>query len=171
MWYKWGKRTDIYLLLYLLSLLFALHSWSLKELLWLMVQLVYCMVMQDITKLSVMEWLEATFKLSLLICWPLIVAGLLPAAVESHHSVAFTPHILADHPLSGVAGTSPEKSHSFFQLHSVEKEKHTVRQAYECLRMVLSRRLSFQWVIRLCTAEPCMAAATRHTMIFSRHSV
>lgn len=58
------------------------------------------------------------------IFWPLlIVAGLLPAAVESHHSVAFTPHILADYPLGGVAGTSPEKSQTFFQLHSVEIEK------------------------------------------------
>lgn len=58
------------------------------------------------------------------IFWPLlIVAGLLPAAVESHHSVAFTPHILADYPLGGVAGTSPEKRQTFFQLHSVEIEK------------------------------------------------
>lgn len=56
-------------------------------------------------------------------CWPLlIVAGLLPAAVEGHHSVAFTSHILVNYPLSGVAGTSPEEHHSFFQLHSVETE-------------------------------------------------
>lgn len=57
--------------------------------------------------------------------WPLlIVAGLLLAAVQSHHSVAFTPHILAYYPLSRVAGTSPKKCHSFCQLHSVEIKRH-----------------------------------------------
>lgn len=57
--------------------------------------------------------------------WPLlIVARLLLAAVQSHHSVAFTPHILAYDPLSGVAGTSPKKGYSFFQLHPVEIKRH-----------------------------------------------
>lgn len=65
MWYKFGEE-ESHLQQLLFIYLFALHSWSLKEPLWLMVQPVYCMVMQDITKLSVMEWLEATFKLSFL---------------------------------------------------------------------------------------------------------
>ncbi|TNN86563.1 hypothetical protein EYF80_003333 [Liparis tanakae] len=38
-----------------------------------------------------------------------LATGFLPAAVESHHPVAFAPHILANYPLGGVAGTSPEK--------------------------------------------------------------
>lgn len=79
-------------------------------------------------------------------CWPLlIVAGLLLAAVQSHHSVAFTPHILTYYPLSGVAGTSPKKRHSFFQLHSVEIKRHDSECIGHNESLLLSRRSSFQW--------------------------
>lgn len=68
-----------------------------------------------------------------LMCLPLlIIAGLLPATVQSHHPVAFAPHILAHYPLGWVAWTSPEKRHSFFQLNSEEKEQHLFMKILLC---------------------------------------
>lgn len=60
-----------------------------------------------------------------IIDWPLrVVARLLSTAVESHHPMALAPHILADDPLGGVAGSSAQECYSFFELHSAEGQKN-----------------------------------------------
>ena len=81
------------------------------------------------------------------VCLPLlIVARLLPAAVQSHNSMAFTPHILANHPLSRVAGSSAEKRHPFFQLHSAETEQMSL-WTYETDSPLSPQIYFFQWII------------------------
>lgn len=111
------------------------------------------------------EWSELS--------WPLqIVAGLLPAAAESHHSVALAPHILANYPLGGVAGTSPEKRHSFFQLHSVDKEKmHTktpltkkaLTDSLDCIQLINARRTYNEFFPSVCRADGSL-----HCLVFKR---
>lgn len=78
----------------------------------------------------------------LIINWPLqIIAGLLSAAVESHDPMALAPHILADDPLGGVAGTSPQECYSFFQLHPAQNQ---------IIRCVFRRRGCWSMIIIFC---------------------
>lgn len=103
-----------------------------------------------------------------IICSPLlIVAGLLPATVQSHHPVAFTPHILANYPLGWVAGSSPKKRHSFPQLNSVKKERKMCLWSYMAQRFCSDPQKVLisvnPWIY---PADPCTAAASKKTMIF-----
>lgn len=74
--------------------------------------------------------------------WPFqLIARLLSAAVESHHPMALAPHVLADDPLGGVAGSSPQERYSLFELHSAEEQKNEMslqRESYSVSIKTLS---------------------------------
>lgn len=95
--------------------------------------------------------------------WPLqIIARLLSAAVESHHPVALAPHVLADDPLGGVAGTSPQECYSFFQLHPADRQ--IKRCVFRRRTTPLALTLRVPWLI----SEPAGQWLFSATVTFNR---